>query len=100
MKTKILNFRKTDHFLYSQWRRNVEDQLLYKLLPYVKCTMCNKDVIIVYPSFLRKLGVSTKNNDCLVIITSDNVLITCYWCDHVEYLFSKELHAHFQILTK
>lgn len=98
MTTKILEFKKTDHFLYSQWDRNINDQILYNVLPFVECTKCHKDVIIVKPSFLKRKGIKSRNNECLVIITSNNVLITCYWCDHTDYLYSKDSFAHFQIL--
>lgn len=100
MNREILNYRKTDHFLFSQWDRKIDDQLLYRVLPFVECTKCCKDVIIVHPTFLRRRGIFAKNNECLVIIATHNVLVTCYWCDHADYLYSKEAHAHFQELTK
>lgn len=98
MTTKILAFRKTDHFLLSQWDRSIHDEILYKVLPYIECTSCKKDVIIVKPSFLKRKGIKVKNNNSLIIITSHNVLLTCYWCNHPDYLLSKEMFSHFQNL--
>lgn len=100
MTTQILNFRKTDHFLYSQWGRKIDDQVLYKVLPFVECTKCCKDVIIVRPTFLRRKGINAKSNESLVIIANRNILVTCYWCEHADYLYSKESYAHFQELIK
>lgn len=98
MTTQILNFKKTNHFLYSQWDRSIHDEILYKVLPYVACTTCKKDVVIVCPSFLKRKGIKSKNRESLIIITSNNTLTTCYWCDHPDYLYSKEPFAHFQNL--
>ncbi|HTO35839.1 MAG TPA: hypothetical protein VLZ72_06355 [Flavobacterium sp.] len=99
MKTQILNFRKTDHFLYRQWDRKIDDQLLSQVLQYVNCTKCKKDVVIAFPSFLKSLGIKTKPNECLILILSRNALVTYYWCNHPDYLYTKEKNAHFQILN-
>lgn len=98
MTTQILGYRKTDHFLYRQWDRSIHDQILYKILPYIQCTNCTKDIIIVSASFLKRNGVKVKENKSLVIIASKNVLSTCYWCDYPEYLLIKEPYSHFQKL--
>lgn len=100
MKIRLLNFRKTDHFYFRQWDRNIDDQMLCKILPYVECSECVKDVIIAHPTFLRRRGINAKSNECLVVIISHNVLITCYWCNDIDYLYSKDAHAHFQELSK
>lgn len=99
MNKQILEFRKTDHFLFSQWDRSIDDQLLYKVLPFVECTKCCKDVIIVKPSFLKNRDIKARKNDCLIVIATYNVLITTYWCNHPDYLYNKEKNAHFQILN-
>lgn len=98
MNTKILEFRKTEHFLFCQWDRKIDDQMLYKILPYVKCTQCEKDVVLVLPSFLKKKNLGKDDNTCLILIMKRNLIITGYWCDHPNYLFNKEKGAHFQIL--
>lgn len=72
--------------------------MLYRVLPYVVCTSCCKDVIIVHPTFLRRRGVACNHSESLVIILHHNTLITCYWCSHTDYLYRKEANAHFQEL--
>jgi hypothetical protein len=98
MQKQILEFRKTDHFLFSQWDRSIDDQMLYKILRYVKCTKCEKDVVLVLPSFLKKKGLAKDEETCLVLIVKRNLILTGYWCDHPNYLFTKEKNSHFQIL--
>lgn len=96
---RILDFRKTQHFLYNQWKRSIDDRMLYKILPYVECTKCEKDVVIVLPSFLRNKGLTKDEKTCLVLIVKRNLLlITGYWCTYPNYLFKKEKNSHLQIL--
>jgi hypothetical protein len=98
MKKRIFNFRKTDHFLLSQWDRSIDDQMLYKILPFVECTDCEKDVIMALPSFLNKKGVAKDDKQCLILIAKQQLFLTGYWCDHPNYLFDQEKSAHFQII--
>ena len=48
MKNQILNYYLTDHFMLRGWDRSIDKQLLYKVLPFVKCTECDKDVIELF----------------------------------------------------
>jgi hypothetical protein len=98
MTFKILNFIKTNHFLHSQWDRSIDDQMLYKVLPYVECTKCEKDIIFVMPSHLQKKGIAKDDKQCLILIIKQKLLLTAYWCDHPNYLFNKKETPHFQIL--
>ena len=98
MTTKILDFKKSDHFLHSQWDRTIDDQLLYKILPFVDCTLCEKDVVFVMPSFLKRKRVVKNDKLCLIIIIKHKLLVTAYWCDHPNYLFKEKEKAHFQLL--
>lgn len=98
MTTQILNFKKTDHFLHSQWNRSINDQTLYKILPLLECTSGKKDVIIASPSFLKQKGVSKNRHESLIIISKQNILLTCYWCHNPKYLYSTEPHINFQYL--
>jgi len=98
MNKQILEFRKTDHFLYKQWDRRIDDKMLYGILPFVECTKCEKDVVFVLPSFLKRKGLSNDDVQCLILITRGNLLLTGYWCDHPNYLFKKEINSHFQLL--
>lgn len=98
MTKQILEFKKTDHFMFSQWNRKIDDKTLYSILPFVECTKCEKDVVFVLPSFLIRKGISTDPNQCLILIAKRKLLLTGYWCDHPNYLFNKEKNSHFQIL--
>lgn len=98
MNTQILNFKKTDHFLLKQWDRKIEDKALYRILPFVECSNCEKDIVIVSPSFLETKDITNNNRQCLIIVIKTKILLTAYWCDHPNYLFTKEKDAHFQLL--
>jgi hypothetical protein len=98
MTTKILDFKKSDHFLHSQWDRTIDDQLLLKILPFLDCTFFEKDVVFVMPSFLKKKRVIKSDKLCLIIIIKQKLLVTAYWCDHPNYLFNKKEVVHYQIL--
>lgn len=98
METQILEFRKTDHFLFSQWDRSINDHMLYKILPLVVCTKCEKNVVLALPSFLKRKGLAKDDQSCLVLIIKRNLILTAYWCDHPNYLFKKEKGAHFQMI--
>ena len=96
MKTQILNFRKTDHFIYRQWDRNVDDCVLKKVLMHTDQTKCKKAVVVT-PHFLKNKGVH-KGNKCLVLIIKDNLLLTTYWQELETLLFCPQEKTHFQIL--
>jgi hypothetical protein len=98
MTTKILDFRKTDHFLLSQWDRTIDDHLLHKILPFVDCTFCEKDIVFVMPSFLKKKKIIKNDKQCLILVIKHKSLITAYWCDEPNYLFNKKEAVHYQIL--
>lgn len=98
MTDKILDFRKTGHFLHSQWDRGIDDHLLYKVLPFVESTDCEKDLVFVMPCFLTKRNIGKDDKQCLIIVIRGKWLVTVYWCDHPNYLFDKNENAHFQIL--
>lgn len=98
MNTQILNFKKTDHFLLKQWERKIDDKTLYRILPFVECCKCEKDIVIVSPSFLKTIGIINNNRQCLILVIKAKLLLTAYWCDHPNYLFTKEKDAHFQLL--
>ena len=99
MNTKINGFHKTDHFLYRQWDRKIDDEVLGKILPFVSGKKNEKEVTIAFSSFLKKNKIKNKNNNCFILITKGDVILTCYWCDHPEYLYKKDKNANFQILN-
>lgn len=84
--------------MYSQWDRKIDDQLLYKILPFIECTNCEKDVVIAFPSFLSEKGIASNKRNCLIIVIKQKLLITAYWCDNPNYLFNKFDNPHFQLL--
>ena len=98
MNNQILEFKKTDHFIYKQWDRCIDDKMLYSILPFVECTKCEKDVVFVLPSFLKKKGLDKDDRTCLILITKGYLILTGYWCGNPNYLFRKEKQAHFQFL--
>ncbi len=100
MNSQLLEYRRTNHFLFNQWNRNIDDSILHKVLPYINCSKCEKDVIIVMPSFLKKKGVEKDDETCLILIAKKNLIVTGFWCDHPNYLFKKEKSSDFQIIYK
>lgn len=98
MSKQILHFKKTNHFLHSQWDRGIDDLMLYNILPYVNSTLWVKDVVMVLPSFLKKKRMAKDDKQCLVLVAEANLLVTAYWCDHPNYLFEKEENVRFQLL--
>lgn len=98
MTKQLLEYHKSHHFMFSQWDRSIDDQLLYKVLPLIECTKCEKDVVFVLPSFLKRKGVGKDEKQCLILVVIGKLLVTAYWCDHPNYLFNKKETVHFQIL--
>ena len=52
--------------------------MLYKILPFVECTKCEKDVVFVMPSFLSKKGMRKDDKQCLILVIKGNLLVTVY----------------------
>jgi len=85
MKSTILNFYKTEHFLFRQWDRDIDDNILLKSLSSLKETPKGKNLIIVGASIInewvddcevdRKYKSKRTN---LFIIVQDHTLITCF----------------------
>ena len=99
MQKQILEFNKSQHFLFSQWDRKISDQILNKILPFVECeASCNKKVVIVVPSFLKSKDIDKGNKDCLILIIKQKYLITGYWCNHPNYLFKKSEQSNYQLI--
>lgn len=85
MNNKICNFFKTDHFLFRQWDRGIEDLILENVLAQLK-PPTDELIIIVSRGYLRKF--SAKKTKELVIVAYGKSLITYYYCD-VSELFKK-----------
>jgi hypothetical protein len=98
MTRQLLEYHKSHHFMLSQWDRSIDDQLLYKILPFISEAKENKKLAIITPSFLSLKGIEVPKKNCLVIVLKQKLLKTAFWCDHPNYLFLKEKEATFQIL--
>ena len=98
MDNRVYEFKKTNHFIFSQWDRGIDDPALYKVLPFVECTNCEKDVVFVLPSFLSRINIEKDDKQCLILVIKGKLMVTGYWCDHPNYLFNKKDKVHFQIL--
>lgn len=83
------DFHPTDHFLYRQWDRGVEDSTVNAIIRYA--TPGSKEqTIIAFPWFLRNHGEKTDN--CLVIIFKEKNIVTTYWRPMERILFNS-FHA-------
>jgi hypothetical protein len=98
MNRRILEFSKTEHFLFSQWRRGLSDHELHYVLGRADVSPSGKHVLCVLPSFLERVLKLEKGKTCLVLVIHGRNLITIYWCDDPNYLFRKTEKPSFQIL--
>ena len=98
MPNQILEFYLSHHFMMQGWDRSIDTAILYKVLPQVTVSKEEKKIAIVTPSFLSQKGICDKGKNCLVIVLSQKLLKTAFWCDHPNYLFKKEKQSEFQIL--
>jgi len=91
MKTKTLNFKKTDHFLYRQWDRKLEDSCLEKILNKVYISSKKKTMLIVGSKVLKEVGCRFRANENMIIIVRSNLLITFFVVKDL-YKYLKTLH--------
>lgn len=98
MNNQILNFFLSHHFMLRGWDRSIDKTMLYKVLPYVECTKCEKDVVFVLPSFLKRQGIYRDERQCLLLVISGKLIVTAYWCKDPNYIFNKKDNPHYQIL--
>lgn len=99
MKNQILEYYKSEHFLFTQWDRKIEDKLLYRILPFITKSIRAKKIAIVTPTFLQEKGLLESAKNCLVVVINKKQLTTVYWCDHTHYLFTREKETEFQIIN-
>ena len=98
MQNQILQFYLSHHFMLRGWDRSIDKPLLYKVLPFVECTKCEKDVVFLLPSFLQKKGIAKDDKNCLLLVLSGKLIVTAYWCKDPNYIFDKNDNPHFQLL--
>ena len=82
----IGNFKKTDHFIYRQWDRNVPDKLLMKILNKIDVNK-KKTMIIVSRKIIMKIDLKVKKE--LFIKLDKSTLITCFYSDIQSYIGTK-----------
>lgn len=82
MKNSIGEFRKTDHFIFRQWDRSINDKLLTIILKKIPSNK-KKTLLIISKRVLKK--INKKINKELFIKVDGNVLITCFYCDISDY---------------
>ena len=86
MLRQINAFRKTSHFLYRQWERSIDDDLLREMLksipvPYLPDQKYNVVFSRAFCLALRKRGFFVPHlykNECLILSIKNFTLITIY----------------------
>ena len=96
MNNKILNYRKTAHFLYRQWDRGITDEQLIEILKFCPDIKCNT-LIIVSRKVLKQLGV--KKDHELFIKSNKASLITCFFGSFQNYLLNCKKRQKYFIIN-
>jgi len=85
MRSTILNFHKTEHFLYRQWDRDIDDNILLKSLNALEFQPKGKNLIIVGASIINQwvkdAEIDAKYKSLctnLFIVIHGKILITCF----------------------
>ena len=81
MKNSILNYRKTKHFIFRQWDRAINDDLLYRVLPLLKETRINKSTLFWIDLTKMKQAPKCKHQK-LGLVVKNNLLISCFWASN------------------
>ncbi|MDD2386095.1 MAG: hypothetical protein PHP52_04870 [Bacteroidales bacterium] len=86
----VANFKKTDHFLYRQWDRKIDDSLLEKILNKINENISSKTFVVVGNKLLKKFGLKVSNKANLIIVANTNLLITIFMVEDLyQYLKSQ-----------
>lgn len=86
---KRIDYQKTDHFLFRQWDRKLEDTCLVKILEKVDVYGKRKTILIISSKVLKEVGCCLRANENMIIIIKSNLLITFFVVkDLYEYLKS------------
>lgn len=89
MNKKILEYRKTAHFLFRQWERGITDLLLYSVLPFASSKEKDTLILLVEKSVLSKnhKNLQVKNlKKYLALIIKEKTLNTCFWCQSFKQI--------------
>lgn len=96
MKYRIGPFEKTEHFLYRQWDRVIDDTLLEPILKKLKPN--NEEVLyIISLKILKKINKTIQEE--LFIKIKGKVLITCFHRKFQEYRNDKHIE-NYKIISK
>lgn len=96
MNNRILNFNKTDHFLYRQWDRGIPDEVLSEILRL--CPKNKSNIMVIVPrKALRRLGLKKKKE--LFIKLDKNILITCFYCALQNYFSHYKRDQDYHLLS-
>ena len=85
-------FYKTEHFIYRQWDRGVNDEVIEKIACKLRGVPQKKSVIIASTDLLKKAGIAVKNTTNLIVISKGKVLITLFFVDDL-YNYLKSLRG-------
>jgi len=92
-------FYPTDHFLYRQWERGIDNYLLAKVLPSIPDKLEKMQSVVVFPTFWKQKGTTDIIRQCLILIIKDgHCLVTCYWRDVNECFFNNSTIINPQII--
>lgn len=98
MKTKTLNFKKTDHFLYRLWDRGIDCRVIDAITSNIEEVSKEKTILIVGKSFRKKLGLKKLSNNHLIVVIKKNLLITAFYENNL-YAYLKTLPRRTNVLT-
>ena len=96
MQDQICEFYLSHHFMLRGWDRTIDNGILYKVLPEVTISHEQKKLAIVTPSFLEQRGIAKATGRCLVIVLTQKLIKTAFWCKDPNYLHRKEKQADIQ----
>ena len=84
------NFHKTEHFLYRQWDRGIEDNILEAIICKIRPKKA-KTTIITSPDFLKSLNRKILKKSHLIIVAKGKSLLTIFFVnDLYAYLKSRK----------
>lgn len=78
----IDGFLKSDHFIYRQWDRSINDILIRQILKNINPDCCNTLYVISRTALKR---INNKTNKELFIKIHKTTLITCFYCEFKDY---------------
>jgi len=94
-----MDFFLTYHAQYRLWDRSIDRELVDKVVSKLNSQLKKDTVIIATPSFVGGHAPAKSKSDCLVLITKGKVIVTAYWCNNPDQLFTlKGQTTNFKLL--